>query len=424
MRKLKALNQGLRTKMSRVGTYSRLEETVCLWKVNLLGYLVTTALGCDTTRLCADFDCKPTFDAGGSRPTEAQSTSDSTTEESTTEGESTGSSGDQSSRTTGVDAETSQCDAGTEACNGDHLLLCSGGGNDGECVPCELETNRGCGGARPYCVEVEPSPEASSVIRRVACAECLENEDCDDETPWCIGNRCAACSRDEDCTSPLAPRCNEETGQCDRCTDVGQCAHVTGATACDVERGRCVECTREESDACGAHVCAIIPGQEGYLECSDYEIGSTEQCGECVSDEQCAPLHKCVAEVNSIFPNELTGKYHCMILEDALGPGKTWCADNRPFVHAFSAVSVGGVEANYCTIRRASCTAFNLFGETPDIVPDGETNAGEPRCLNDDSCGLPGMWDGVCDISCTYRCGSTEECPIGTSCLYGICLPE
>lgn len=395
------------------------------WKINVLGLLLTmTVSACDATRLCADAHCEnPRLDASSSRPTEAQTASDDVTDDNkTSEGDSTSSVRQQGNSATSTDGATSECGAGREGGKSDQLPLCSRELIEGECVPCELGSNRGCGGSRPYCVAIgDGSGEESSVSKQVVCVECLENEDCGDDTAGCIGNRCVACSRDEDCTSPLAPRCNEETGRCDRCTGVGQCAHVTGATACDVERGRCVECTREESDACGAHVCAIIPGKEGYLECSAHERETTEQCGECVSDEQCAPLHKCVAEVNPIFPNELTGKYHCMRLEESLGAGKT-CADNRPFVHSLSAVSVDGVEASYCTIRQSSCTAFNLFGATPHIAPEGAYNAGEPVCLDSDSCGLPGIWDGICSGSCTYRCGSADECPVGMGCLFDICM--
>jgi hypothetical protein len=392
-----------------------------MWRTALAAALLL--VGCDDERLCARGACEPNKrDAGvnskdnthTSSSEESASSSQDTSEESTRDATNVSS----AARAT----DSSGCERG-EACH-ETTPLCKGNDQDAlECVRCEPETNRGCGASRPHCVVIGGAKQSdrSDGPGEVACVECRDEDDCGGATPWCVDNTCVACTSDEHCASPWAPRCNLETNRCVGCEDVGQCVHLVETPACDVERGRCVECTSEEGDACGERVCNLREEDPGYLTCSEFERESTDQCGECVNDEQCSPGHKCVPELSPHFPDERTGKYHCMLLESELGGGRT-CADNAPFMRTISATSEGGVEGRYCTLRTATCTTYLAFGSKPHITPEDQPGAGEPTCISSQSCGFLEAGDGVCNGYCSYNCGTDQDCPPGTGCL-GICMP-
>jgi hypothetical protein len=322
-----------------------------------------------------------------------------------------------------------------------------------ECVACEPGSNRGCAGQLPYCVErvwaaplgVDASAGAGETLSAggstgdssdvggssgaqasvFECGECLEEAHCGDGAPACVGARCVECSRDEHCGSPQASKCDLATHTCVGCTDVGQCAHVAGAPACDRRENRCVECTREESDACGGRVCNVIGADPGYQTCSGYREASTTQCGECVNDAQCRAGYRCVEETYKESGSDAgeitTGKRYCMALERELGANKK-CGNNRPFVGAFAAVSENGVEGPYCRLRYATCSAYLAYGNGPDTVPAGEPAEGEATCFGHESCGLPGVADGYCveftplTNRCTCECVSDDDCKDGVSC--------
>lgn len=394
--------------------------TLVMW-----GVWVTASPGCDDVRLCQGAMCESTgADSNSSREDASRSSDDYTTTNA--------SSSDESERHTVTkprpvptfDGETqaSTCDSADEACEGE-TRFCERWETEADgCVICELGSNQGCGGYLPFCVEVgDPDRDAGMPVQ-VDCAECLSDEDCGEGAPACVQNRCVECATNEQCGSPEASRCDLASNTCGPCGGVGECAHLEDNPACDVSSGVCVECTFDEGEACGDRVCNVLPGDEGYQTCSDYMKESSSECGECVSDAQCGAALKCVPEINPFFSEERTGKYHCMPFEAELGE-EVLCGHHRPFIRTFAATSVGGVSGNFCRPQYATCTALLRYGTLPDIIPDGEPNAGEAACLNRDSCGMPGVWDGLCNGTCTFYCNSQEACPEGSTCA-GICLPE
>lgn len=393
--------------------------TLVMWSV-----WVTASPGCDDVRLCQEAVCESTgSDSNSSREDASRSSDDYTTNAS---------SSDESEKHTATkprpvptfDGETqaSTCDSTDEACQGE-TRFCERWETEADgCVICELESNRGCGGFLPYCVEVGEGDVDAGRPPRVDCAECLDERDCGLGVPACVDNRCVECATDDHCSSPEASRCDLESNTCVPCSEVGQCAHLDDTPACDVERGVCVECTRDESDSCGDRVCNLLPEDEGHQTCSEHPKQSALECGECVNDAQCVAAHRCVPEINPFFSEERTGKYHCMPFEAELGEG-VLCEHHRPFIRTFAATSVGGVSGNFCRPQYATCTALSMYDTLPDVIPDGEPNAGEAACLNDDSCGIPGVGDGLCNGTCTFYCNSDDACPKGATCTI-ICFPE
>jgi hypothetical protein len=126
---------------------------------------------------------------------------------------------------------------------------------------------------------------------------------------------------------------------------------------------------------------------------------------------------------------EETGKYYCMRLESSLGEGRQCDPNNRPFVGWVDATSEGGTAARYCRPRYTTCAAHRMHGNGPDIIPEGQTGAGQATCLSNDSCGLPGVDDGYCVEAnpntdpptnlCTYECSADLDCnllPVAVTC--------
>lgn len=390
------------------------------------GTVLATALlllACDDERLCDKGMCGPGKpDAGANTEGDSQVSSSQESANSSRETAEESARDARTATTADLTMETSGCELAGE-CYGP-IPLCTGDEEDApDCVKCEPETNRGCGENRPHCVAIGAAKQSDRSVGpgEVSCVECRDEHDCSGVTPFCEENTCVGCTADEHCASPWAPRCDLETNRCVGCDDVGQCVHFADTPACDLERGRCVACTREEGDACDERVCNLREEEPGYLTCSEFEHESTEQCGECVNDEQCAPGLKCVAEVSPHFPDERTGKYHCMLLESELGEGQS-CAENTPFIRTISATSEGGVEGRYCTLRTATCTTYLAFGSKPHITPEDQPGAGEPTCIYSQSCGFLEAGDGVCNGYCTYNCQTEQDCPSGTGCI-GICIP-
>jgi hypothetical protein len=397
--------------------------------LGVMGAVSMVALGCDEVRLCEQGMCETT----NSESRASSNTSDESRDDESTRGETSGvsSSDDSDGRATtssrptstrDAETETPTCDPAEETCVGE-TRFCERWETEADgCVICERESNRGCGGFLPYCVEVGEGDVDAGRPPRVDCAECLDERDCGLGVPVCVDNRCVECATDDHCSSPEASRCDLESNTCVPCSEVGQCAHLDATPACDVERGVCVECTRDESDSCGDRVCNLLPEDEGHQTCSEHPKQSALECGECVNDAQCVAAHRCIGETNPFFSDELTGKYHCMPFEAELGEGKL-CEHHRPFIRVFTATSLGGTSGNYCRPQYATCKALSMYDTLPDVIPDGEPNAGEAACLNDDSCGTPGVADGKCNGICTFYCGSEEACPEGSICI-GLCIPE
>lgn len=397
------------------------------WRAVLVGILLI--VGCDSKRLCQQGGCDDDRqDAGTSKETNAEpSSKEASTSGSARPGsEQLSTSEEASSReVTGDKGVTSiegthGCDSG-DACYGGTVLCSRSDQGPPDCVPCELESNRGCVPHRPYCIAIGKQSDESAAAGEVVCGECRDEGDCgDSDTPLCVDHRCVACTQDDHCTSSNASRCDLETNQCARCNDIGQCAHLAATPACDLVRGRCVECTREESDACDGRVCNVLAGEPGHLTCSEHVPSATEQCGECVNDEQCATGLRCIAEQSPHFAGERTGKYHCMALESELKSGDS-CADNVPFIRSLTAASEGGEEGTYCTLRTATCTTYLALGSKPYTIPADQPGAGEPTCPVLEPCGFFEAGDGICRESCTYICESADDCPAGMGCI-GACV--
>lgn len=317
---------------------------------------------------------------------------------------------------------------------------------DSKCTPCELGSNRGCGEDAPYCVAAGARAEAGDasvgqvtltdvdggVAETVECVACLSETDCSGGTPACVSGACVECESDAQCATAEASRCDTETHECVGCNAMGGCAHVEGTPACDVNAGRCVECTREEQSACDDgelgfdYACVTIPEHPGYHTCSDKQRGNSAQCTECVSDLQCLPGLKCVPETFGVASGDagtaqLTGESYCMALEAELGDGKE-CGDNRPFIGSFDASSEGGAVGRYCKTRHATCGAYLTHGNGPDVIPAGEPGAGGATCFDHESCGTSGLNDGYCvrftsnANRCTYECAAADDCPTDTTC--------
>lgn len=395
--------------------------------VKLLGIFFMVSLGCDDVRLCEQGMCEAT-DSDSSSNSKPSSKDESTRDEATSEVLSSDESDGRTSTsprpvsTREEETQTPSCDPADEGCVGETRLCARWETEADGCVICEVGSDRGCGGFLPYCVEVSGGELNAGHSGSVDCVECLSGDDCGEGTPACIENRCVECATDEQCTSPEASRCDAVSNTCEPCGGLGECAHLEKTPACDVSSGVCVECTFDESETCGDRVCNMLLGDERYQTCSDSVKESSSECGECVSDAQCGAALKCVPEINPFFSEERTGKYHCMPFEADLGEGAL-CEHRRPFIRTFAATSVGGVSGNFCRPQYATCTALLRYGTLPDIIPDGESNAGEAACLNRDSCGMPGVWDGLCNGTCTFYCNSQEACPEGSTCV-GICLSE
>lgn len=392
-----------------------------------------SAIGCDDVRLCEQGRCDTSevdsSSDGPSRSTRGESytSSDSERSKSLSEARPTPSQSFETSTDGATSDDATSDDAtGDHATSDDEALFCSeldDAGDDRGCVTCDLVNNRGCNAERPFCVVGHQSNNnADATGVETECVQCIYSADCGRGAPVCLENRCVECGRDDDCTTSKASRCDRETNQCVPCNGDGQCAHLSQTPVCNVDHGRCVECTREDNALCGARVCNVLEGEKGYNTCAEHEAGATPACGECVNDAQCETGLRCVPEINPFFSDELTGKFHCLPLERELS-GNRICENNRPFNRPFLTKSEGGVLGTYCRVTYATCTAFMMFGKKPYIVPEGEIQQGDAICLSNESCGLPGVGDGVCTTSgCTYFCETEMACPGEQACL-GVCLP-
>jgi hypothetical protein len=327
---------------------------------------------------------------------------------------------------------------------------------DFACTPCELGSNRGCGEDAPYCVAAGARAEAGDasvgqvtladvdggVAETVECVACLSETDCSGGTPACVSGACVECESDAQCATAEASRCDTETHECVGCNAMGGCAHVEGTPACDVNAGRCVECTREEQSACEGtnptitlddSVCVTIREDARYQTCFAQPPGTATQCAECVTDAQCIEGYECVPETfgpsNSDGGAEApTGKHYCV--KQIAPPGT--CNLNRPFIGSFEARSEGGVVGTYCRPAYATCESYLDWKTGPDTIPDG--SGGElPTCLSSDSCGLAGIDDGYCVVFtqppeaptnlCTLECASSLDCPRDTTCNKTVNVP-
>jgi hypothetical protein len=321
-----------------------------------------------------------------------------------------------------------------------------------QCVVCDLTDSRGCPEQNPYCVSTTPLGAAdggahggatsssltpgmldgsvvladSSVDAALPsdagfglgreCVACRNADDCGSGAPFCVDGACVQCEADTDCTSPTASRCDAATKSCVPCSAVGECAHLSGTSACDIGSGTCVECTAAESTACEDTACVTVPGATRFT-CSSQERGDAASCEPCVSDAACATGRSCVLETFDDEPTE----WVCLPKQGS-GPGETAaCSNTRLTTSTIEAVSADAVSGMFCKPRRTTCAGVLTYG-TGGATPPGGTPP--DFCQNDDDCGLPGVADGVCvpfdgneDTKlCTYPCQVGLDCVTGISC--------
>ena len=102
--------------------------------------------------------------------------------------------------------------------------------------------------------------------------------------------------------------------------------------------------------------------------------------------------------------------YFCLWLQTAPN-GMMNCGDVRPFGDETSRPYIEGGTADVCSLRFASCEAYDNMIESV-LCDTGEH----------DDCGISGVDDGRCDVSrCSIRCFFTNDCPEGVSCTDQIC---
>ena len=248
------------------------------------------------------------------------------------------------------------------------------------------------------------------------CVECVDNTHCanNDGKPVCRTstgsgpapvNTCVECQANSDCTSPTASRC--VNNQCQPCQADAECSHLdtnggaAGGTLGVCSAGTCVECTGPNRAACGNNnVCNSLTRQ-----CTNRAVNSAENCGECVSDAECATNARCAQQ------------------------------------------TVGGATAYFCfpLQTNGSCTAGGFAQRLTALTPTLDSPGGELLCLprtstcpaysnyindqecdgqNDDAACGPG---GACEaapggFACTIECISGADCRNTAACSQdGLC---
>lgn len=297
------------------------------------------------------------------------------------------------------------------------------------CEVCDLVSSDGCFPDAPFCVAVGSptavdggtasagpgssladgaAPDAAesmdAAVRATrACVECRNDQDCGDTAPLCSGGSCVQCLADTDCESPDAPRCDTTTNSCTGCDAVGQCSRFDATPACNLNDGKCVECTAAERDVCEDFACQTTPGAGQYT-CSEQELGLAAACDTCVSDAACPSEMACVREN---FGNQET-EWVCLPKQ---GDG---CA--APLIGLVEeATSVDAHTGAFCKPAKTTCAGYRHYG-------NGGLQSGS--CQVDEDCGLEGVADGFCrpyptnnSIKvCSYQCQLAMECPNSVDC--------
>ncbi len=305
---------------------------------------------------------------------------------------------------------------------------------DSRCQVCNLASSEGCDAPTPFCVASgAPGADAGSPsesltaspadaqapgtmtdagspaapLQALQCVECRNEGDCGGQTPLCSGGSCVQCLVDTDCTDPDAPRCDTTSNTCAGCNAVGQCSRFDATSACNLNDGKCVECTAAERAACEDFACQTTPG-DGQYTCSTQEVDSAGRCEPCLSDAACDTGLACILEN---FEDTNT-EWVCLPRKPENG-----CGSLRPLSATLSdAVSIDGETGNFCKPPTTTCSAVNHFGSGGLQEPDS--------CETDDDCGLPGVADGFClpfrgdenARACTYLCLGNPDCRSGVTC--------
>lgn len=309
---------------------------------------------------------------------------------------------------------SSECDGATAVCDE----------ASGDCVQCLTAEN--CPAEAPVCDEIRrtcvacladehcsgetPACDASTNT----CVACTEPVHCEEATPLCNAQSqsCVECLSQTDCTSDDASRC--ANGRCEPCVQDTDCGHLPNQSLCHA--GTCVECTVADESPCAGRSC-----NPETLRCTSTPVNSVGYCEPCVADSECtgndrAPEILCVP---MRFQTDLRTTGFC--LQRFSGS----CL--RPFVRTPEALSsLSGADPDYfCGVDQDStrCEAILdlINGRT---CPDGQDNS--CGCVRDadGNCAQQGR-GGVCETvagvpnSCTYPCGTVNDCPTGKTCTLG-----
>ncbi len=317
-----------------------------------------------------------------------------------------------------------------------------------QCIPCSLDDDAGCAQqSAPRCLEGVVPDENT-------CVQCLDFEDCNNETPFCVDNGCVECTQASHCETtelpvcdgsgtctgcggnpdcarfPSLPICDTSTGICEQCTtnthctspnasvcDLGtlscsqcddndDCAHISGRNVCD--DGLCVACTVEDESACGGNSC-----NPATRSCTGTAIGSRRQCDSCLADSEC---------IGGGIGNAATFRCVPMTFQGDPRPGG-YCLPraqggcDQPFGSVYSTASLSGTTSeSYCSINQnGGLNPANAV--TCEAVRDLLDNA---TCSADEDCG-DGEGGRCATVGgnpnrCTYVCGSTASCPSDRTC--------
>ncbi len=348
-----------------------------------------------------------------------------------------------------VDPAASRCDLDTNMCAAckttddcPDKLVCVA---DRGCFECSAERTDACKGATPAChpesntcvpcTASEPSACAATgtvcKTETSTCVACVDNSQCQSATASkCDADDCVGCTADADCEHLTATpfcdgagecvACKVDTGsksasasqclggKCVGCSDSAQhCSHVKDGDddlpICLDQT--CVQCTRDERDACGSDVCNALTHR-----CEDgVAVAGTDDCQPCVSNLQCKDDGVCL---KMDFKGEEVG-YFCQ-------PKRaTTCAAERPyFEEQKQALGIDGVVAvDVCTLRVSTCPALQDYSSLNCGV-DEEGDDGLDDRGDDSLCGDERFADdGYCVEQSTgvYRCtmpcnNANEDC--------------
>jgi len=150
------------------------------------------------------------------------------------------------------------------------------------------------------------------------CVECIDETDCDDDGQFCTGDpRCAggSCGFTGNPCSGGTPVCDEDTDTCVECLDSGDCddgLYCTGVETC-VDNA-CVD---------GEEPCGSDP-ERPYC----YEEG--ESCEECVLDEHCISGYRC-------YRNTCSPRGSLVVEKSMVKAGRTRGTDSLKFSGYLSA---------------------------------------------------------------------------------------
>ena len=148
-----------------------------------------------------------------------------------------------------------------------------------------------------------PCPSVSDTVLRAAsvcnpdtnvCTECLADDDCSENLPYCGAGTCYQCKTEADC-SEQTPYCYASVGACRQCSTTADC--VTGVCSSD---GACIPGCQTDAECgpnriCGSEQRCVPQPCQGESECSEQSTCSDQTCraNTCTGDAAC-PSGYCV----------------------------------------------------------------------------------------------------------------------------------